>query len=164
MKKFSDIPDGIIAKLEGVHEEFFQTEKHSDEMPVTVETQNKLSALTPYWLNYETDLEGNPISSVVVMPTQRALGEQFLDGRITEKELMERTIPSDFYDAAYLCAAITVPHFRGQGITRRLFTEALQNIPLTKDAILLYWATSKEGERWVMKNKDILGKPILVRK
>ena len=74
-----------------------------------------LDRLTPDWLVYEADDRGNPITWVIVMPTQRELAERFLRKEVNERELLDLTKPEAKYGALYLCSAITVPEHRGEG-------------------------------------------------
>ena len=137
----------LIAEMNRVAEEIFGTAHDPEQMPVTQASRDKLNALTPNWLAYETDAAGNPISWVVVMPTERELAARFLNKEITERELLDLSKPEAVYGALYLCSAITVPAHRGRGLATRLLKEVIEKIPLAPDAMLFAWPTTDLGRR-----------------
>lgn len=83
---------------------------------------------------------------MLVLPTTLALMEQFVTGTITENELYERTPDQGPYQAVYLCSALVLKEYRGQGIATELTVEALERI--RKDhpvQVLFNWPFSTEG-------------------
>jgi len=106
---------------------------------------------------------GEPISWVVVLPTQAELMEKFLKGEINESELLDLTKSQDRYEALYICAAFTVPEHRRKGFVLQMFKEALDAIPHTDDAKLFAWPFSNEGRKIIEKLNQVLGVKILIK-
>lgn len=68
---------------------------------------------------------GEPISWVVTLPTTNDLASKFLEGRISERQLLTMTETQNEYDALYLCAAFTIPGFRRMGYATELFLKSI---------------------------------------
>jgi hypothetical protein len=74
--------------------------------------------------------------------------EDFLQKKISEKQLLDKTPVGVKYDCLYLCSATTLPEARGKGKTRELCLNAIRQI--RKDhpiKTLFVWPFTKEGER-----------------
>lgn len=141
----------ILDKMFKIAENMFKTKQDSEQIPITKKSWHKLLKLHPKGLTYMLDKKKEPIGWVVVVPTTKELAEDFLDCKITEKELFDRTKPLKKYGALYLCAAIVLPEYRRRGYATKLFKKAVKGIPHDKDAILFYWPFSKEGRNMVKK-------------
>lgn len=163
MKKRSEIPDGVIKKLEELAEGFFDTAHDPDQMQVSEESGKKLEKLTPYFMNYILDDTGNPISWVLVMPTQKELVIKFVNREITEQEFLDESRPADYYTGFYICSMITLPEYQGKGLASRLIKETVDYIPLTIDALFAIWPTTPDGVAIIPKLEKVLGKEILIR-
>jgi predicted GNAT family acetyltransferase len=72
----------------------------------------------------------------------------FLEGKLTERELLEQTQPGDNFEAIYLCSAYVLPEFRKQGLTQKLTLDAIKSMQ-NDHAIkaLFYWPFSEEGKQ-----------------
>lgn len=156
--------DEILAKEMQIAEAIFGTENDPDQMPITHESIAKLDRLCIDWLVSEVDDNGEPISWAIAMPTQKQLAQDFLNNKITEKQLLDLTIPADIYDAVYLVSVITVPEHRGKGLGTKVVKQVLQNIPVVDDAIYFAWPTSDEGMALVKKIESELGREIFLKK
>lgn len=92
--------------------------------------------------------EGNgPVAWVLIFPTTLDLMNQFLENRISEKELFDLTPLETTYNAVYLCSALVLEEYRRKGITKRLALQAIGN--MRKDhplKALFVWAFSPEGD------------------
>ncbi|OGI72576.1 hypothetical protein A3J61_01245 [Candidatus Nomurabacteria bacterium RIFCSPHIGHO2_02_FULL_38_15] len=155
--------DEILAKQMKIAEEFFGTENDPDQMPINSESTKKLDTLCDCWLSSEFDEYGEPISWAIVMPTQKALAINFLNKKITERQLLELTMPSDIYDAIYFASVITVPEHRGKGLALKVVLKALEKMSVTKDVMYFTWPTTKEGESLLTKTQLFLGKEVKIR-
>jgi GNAT superfamily N-acetyltransferase len=128
-------------------EEFFETKNDPDQLSVTEEVMARLRTIHPATLTEERNEDG-PIAWVLVVPTTQGVMEQFIEKKITERDLFDRTLPEGSYDALYLCSALVLPEFRGRGIAKRVLMSAIKAIradhPIKS---LFYWAFSVEGER-----------------
>ncbi len=156
--------DEILAKEMQIAEAIFGTENDPDQMPITNESIAKLDSLCSDWLVSELDDNGEPISWAIAMPTQKHLAQDFLNNKITERQLLDLTVPSDIYDAVYLVSVITVPEHRGKGLGTKVVKQVLQNMPIINDAIYFAWPTSDEGMNLVKKIESELGREIILKK
>ncbi|MDQ5928639.1 MAG: hypothetical protein QG594_413 [Bacteroidota bacterium] len=155
--------DEILAKEMKIAEEIFGTENDPDQMPITNESIAKLDKLCSGWLSSELDGNNEPISWAIAMPTQKQLAEDFLNNKITERELLDLTMPADIYDAVYFVSVITVPEHRGKGLGIKVIKQALQNIPLTNDALYFVWPTTDDGKNLFKKFEKDLDREISVK-
>lgn len=150
-------------KTRRIAEEFYGTAQHPDQIPINEESQNKLHQLHPKAVLFKL-IDGEPVSWIVVIPTTKALGEQFVNGEITERVLFDQTQPSDRYEALYLCSVFTVRGHQRQGYGMQLLREALDSIPLVQDPYLFCWIYSKEGEAMYQALTAKFGKIVHPRK
>jgi ribosomal protein S18 acetylase RimI-like enzyme len=151
---------------ESIHlaETVFDTSSHPDYIQPGLETAKKFSSLSPDCVLYYITDDGKLAGWVVSVPTSREIMEKFLQGAITEKGLLDLTVPASHYSALYLCAAVTLPEYRRQGIAIKLAQEALRRINLTSDAEVCAWPTTSEGARTVEKLGSITGRVIHIKK
>src|SRR3989344_1845041 len=98
----------VLSKMLNIAEKFFGTARDTHQIPITMESFYRLQRLHPKTIVYRLE-SGEPISWVVVLPTQTKLMEKFLTGELDERELLDMTKPQNQYEAIYLCAAFTVP-------------------------------------------------------
>ncbi|MEK7600341.1 MAG: hypothetical protein AAB463_00050 [Patescibacteria group bacterium] len=160
----SKILDPILEqKMDVIAEEIFGTESDPNQIPITQESGEKLDNLTSHWIKYKLDERGDPIAWVVVIPTTRELAKQFVDGDITEKDLLNLTKAQSAYSALYLCAAITLPAHRRKGLALQLFKEAIESISKTEDYILVAWPVRVGGAELAEMVAQKVGHEILIR-
>jgi hypothetical protein len=89
---------------------------------------------------------------------------QFMDQKISERELYELTPLHTKYEAIYLCSALLLEEFRGKGIATGLAVEAVESIRADHDIKSLFmWAFSKEGEKLAQKLSGLMGLPLYKR-
>lgn len=150
-------------KMDAIAESIFGTEENPDQIPITVESGEKLDKLTSHWIKYRLDEKGDPIAWAVVVPTTKELAEKFIGGEINERQLLDLTTPQEYYSAVYLCAVITVPNHRRKGLGLQLFKEAVTSIPTTEDFILFVWPVGEGGLELTQKVAQDLGKQLLIR-
>jgi hypothetical protein len=158
----NNMDEKILDKMLNIAEKFFVTESDPNQMPITKESFYKLQRLHPKTVVYRLE-NGEPISWVIVLPTQTELMEKFLKGKINERELLDMTKPQEKYEALYLCAAFTVPEHRRRGYILQMIQEAIDAIPHTEDVKLFAWIFSDEGRKIVERLNKILGVRILVK-
>jgi hypothetical protein len=153
----------ILQKIVNLSEEFFDLTKDPRQVSLTKESFQKFHLLHPKTIIYRLD-NGDPMSWIFVIPTSQVLMERFLEGEITERDLLELSEPNDSYDALYLCSAFTVPKHRRKGYVVGLAKEAIDHIPHTEDAHFFAWPISSEGEQIIKKLEKILGISIKIKK
>jgi hypothetical protein len=125
----------------------FATRKDPDQVQVTQAQMKKLQAIHPATLS-EFANEDGPLIWVLLIPTTQKVMLDFVEGRISEAELLKQTKPQQNYDCIYLCSATALPEARNKGETKKLCLKAIHEI--CKDhiiKILFVWPFTKEGEK-----------------
>jgi hypothetical protein len=157
-----ELTERITATMLSLAEEFFQTQKNPDLIPVNQDVFRVLRRLHDATVLFRVE-EGELVSWVVSVPTQTALMHQFMHSEITERELLERTVVQEQYEALYLCSAFTLAEHRRKGYVLSLFAEALRQIPLVPGAPLFAWPISMEGKMIAEKLHRLLPRPVLIK-
>lgn len=139
-----------------VAEEYFQTANDSTQSQATVENCQKTIAIDPYAFIVER-VDGKLAAYSVVLPTSQALKEDFLSGRITERELSEAAKRQPIFESLYLSVAFVFLEYRKKGIGLRLVKEQIGYFK-DKYGINDYyaWAWSEEGKILISAiNRDL---------
>lgn len=153
----------ILQKTMTIAELIFGTQNDPSQIPIVPASAEKLDSLASGWFKYRLDENGEPISWVVVVPTTREIAERFLQGAISEKEILDQTTPQERYSALYLCAAITLPEYRRKGLALELMLEAVRGIPTASDVLYFAWPYSTDGKLFGTRLQEALGKEIKCR-
>ena len=140
----------ILDKIMRIAEKFFDTATDPTQMPISKESLDKLQRLHPDTFAYKLE-NGEPVSWIVVLPTTKKLAEEFLSGKINERELLDMTEPQEKYEALYLCSAFTVPGSRRKGYAEELIKKSLASMPLIPGALFFAWPFSEEGRVMIEK-------------
>ncbi len=128
-------------------EEVFAFRTDPDQLVVTDEVREKLTSLHPASLSGEENQDG-PIAWMLLIPTTSEIMREFLERRISERELLERTPVRSAYDAIYLCSALVLPEFRNKGIARRLLLDSIRRVQSDHPIKALFvWPFTVEGSR-----------------
>lgn len=126
-------------------DEVFATRNDPDQIHVNQDQLKKLQAIHPATLSELSD-ENGPLVWVLMIPTTSAIMTDFLSGNISEKQVLDRTIPGQAYDCLYLCSATTLPEARGKGLTKKVCLEAIAKISEQHNIRTLFvWPFSAEG-------------------
>jgi len=137
---------GNFERMIQLAEEVFAVKKDPDQLDVNQQVMERLQRLHPSTLSEYADVNG-PAAWILMIPTSTELMNQFLENKISEKELFELTPENIHYEALYLCSAMVLEEYRRKGIAKRLILEAIENIrkdhPLKS---LFIWPFTKEGE------------------
>ena len=127
-------------------EDVFAVKTDPDQLDVNQEVIERLKEIHPATLSEYDDGNG-PVAWILLIPTTKVLMEEFLEGKISEKQLFDLTPLKETYNSIYLCSAIVLEEYRRQGIAKRLTLEAINNIrkdhPITS---LFVWPFSAEGD------------------
>lgn len=92
------------------------------------------------------DEENGPVAWVLVIPTTTQLMNQFLDGKISEKELYHLTPLNKPYDVVYLCSAMVLEEHRRKGIAKKVTLQAIEAIRQDHNIKTLFaWTFTPEG-------------------
>jgi predicted GNAT family acetyltransferase len=126
--------------------EFFQMKDDPSQISVDEAVVQHLKAIHPRTMSERRDEHG-PHAWILLIPTTRAVMNDFLKGTINERELLEKTNPGLKYEAIYLCSALVLPEMRGKGYAKELTIEAIKAIRKDHPITDLYvWSFSEEGD------------------
>ena len=71
----------------------------------------------------------------------------FLSGKISERELLDETRVGEKFTCLYLCSVTTLPEYRQKGETKKICLKAIEKIRANFPIATLYvWAFTTEGE------------------
>ena len=144
-------------------DDVFASRKDPNQLNVDEAVMERLQKLHPSSLNEYDNGEG-PVAWILVFPTTTELMNSFVNQAISEKELFDLTPLNAKYDALYLCSALVLEEYRGQGIAKKLTLQAIENI--RKDypiKALFVWAFSRAGEVLAENLALQTGLPLLKR-
>jgi hypothetical protein len=128
-------------------DEVFATRDDPDQLQVTQKQIKRLEKIHPATLTELTNEEG-PITWILMIPTTTAVMEQFIQHQISEKALLDKTLPGESFSCIYLCSATTLPEYRGKGETKKLCLDAIERIRKNYEIKTLFvWPFTKEGEK-----------------
>jgi GNAT superfamily N-acetyltransferase len=113
----------------------------------------------------EYDDGNGPVAWILIIPTTHQIMKEFLEKKISEKELFDRTPIGIKYDALYLCSAMVLEEYRRKGVAKRLTLEAVSRIRESHPIKYLFvWAFSEAGNQAADALAHITCLPLLKRK
>jgi hypothetical protein len=125
----------------------FATRNDPGQIQVTQAQMKKLESIHAATLS-EIANEDGPLIWILLFPTTHQVMNDFLERKISEKELLKQTQPKQNYDCIYLCSATTLPEARGKGETKKLCLKAIREICKDhKIRTLFVWPFTTEGEK-----------------
>jgi len=126
--------------------EFFDTKADPEQLDIDEAIIVRLQKIHPATMGEISD-ENGPIAWSIVIPTSTKTMDQFFQGTINEKTLMEASEQEKNFDAIYLCSALVLPEFRGKGLAKKLLCNSIRMIQQDHPIqALYYWAFSNEGD------------------
>lgn len=138
----------------------FSSRNDPDQLNVDENVMERLQLIHPNSISEYDDGNG-PVCWVLCIPTTLDLMNQFINQKISEKELYELTPLNTKYEAIYLCSALLLEEFRGKGIAQELCIEAIEGIKIAHSIkALFFWAFSKEGEKLAEKISGLIDLPL----
>lgn len=150
-------------RMIALSDKVFASRIDPDQLDVNEEVMEHLQRIHPDTLSEYDDGSG-PICWILCIPTTLDLMTQFVNHKISERELYELTPLHATYEAVYLCSALLLEEFRGKGIAQGLAIKAIENIKLDHPIKALFlWAFSKEGEKLAEKVSGLTGLPLYKR-
>jgi hypothetical protein len=153
----------VIDETIRIAENFYGTAEDPNQIPIKRESYYKFQKLSPKTILYTLNGNGDPISWTMVLPTSKALMERFLEGAISERELLDLSQPAEKYEAIYLCSAFTIPEYRNKGHAMELLRESINAIPKVDDVEYFAWPITEEGRRMTKKLNVVLEKNISIK-
>ena len=156
------MPDNLKRMLQLV-DEFFDIRHDPEQLQVSPAVIQRLHEIHPATLAEQRNDDG-PICWILVIPTTTIVMNDFLAGKISENQLLERTKPGDTFEAIYLCSASVLPEFRHKGIATKLSCESINSIRSTHPIKALYvWPFSEEGRLLSEKIAQETNLPLYLR-
>jgi len=144
-------------------EEVFSSRTDPDQLNVNGNVMEHLQLIHPDTLSEYDDGNG-PICWILCIPTTLELMTQFINQKISERELYDLTPLNAKYEAIYLCSALLLEEFRGKGIAQSLGLRAIENIKKDHSIkALFFWSFSKEGEKLADKVSALMDLPLYKR-
>lgn len=133
-------------KMIQLSEEIFSVKNDPNQLSIDEEVMQQLTKMHPNTISEYDDGNG-PVSWVLLIPTSIELMNQFISNKISEKDLFEKTPLGIPYEALYLCSAITLTEYRNKGITKKLITNAIDQLLIDFPIKTLFvWSFTKEGD------------------
>ncbi len=137
---------GNFERMIAVVNEAFGSRNDTGQISVDETERELLAAIHPATLS-ELDNEDGPIVWILLVPTTTAIMQRFLNGTISEKQLLQETQPGTAYDAIYLCSASVLPEYRNKGLSKKVALDAIDAIRESHNIkALFYWPFSNEGK------------------
>lgn len=155
--------NSLLNQILTIGETFFKAESDPTQIPLTKDATEKILSLSQKAILCKFDDNKALMGWVTVIPTYKQLAEKFLSGEITERQLLEETLPNTHYDALYLCAAFILPEHRGKGHAFSMLTEVISTAPCPSDAFLFAWPYSEEGRQLVQRMEQTTGRKVHLR-
>jgi len=150
-------------RLIELSDEVFSSRTDPDQLNVNEKVMEHLQLIHPDTISEYDDGNG-PVCWILCIPTTLDLMTQFIDQKISERELYELTPLNSKYEAIYMCSALLLEEFRGKGIAQKLALQAIENIKIDHNIkALFFWAFSKEGEKLAEKLSGLIGLPLYKR-
>jgi len=144
-------------------DEVFSSRTDPDQLNVNEDVMDHLQLIHPDTIS-EFDDGNGPVCWILCIPTTLDLMTQFIDQRISERELYELTPLNTQYEAIYLCSALLLEEFRGKGIAQELCVSAIENIQKEHSIkALFFWPFSIEGQMLANKVSELTGLPLQKR-
>jgi len=144
-------------------DEVFSSRTDPDQLNVNENVMERLQLIHPDTISEYDDGNG-PVCWILCIPTTLELMTQFVNQKISERELYELTPLITKYEAIYLCSALLLEEFRGKGIAQGLAVKAIESIKIDHSIKALFvWAFSKEGEKLADKVSGLTGLPLYKR-
>ena len=144
-------------------DEVFSSRTDPDQLNVNENVMEQLQRIHPDTISEYDDGNG-PICWILCIPTTLDLMNQFINKKISERELYELTPLNTKYEAIYLCSALLLEEFRGKGIAQTLGVRAIENIKIDHSIkALFFWSFSKEGEKLAEKVSELMSLPLFKR-
>jgi len=144
-------------------DEVFSSRIDPDQLSVNETVMEHLQLIHPDTISEYDDGNG-PVCWILCIPTTFELMTQFINQKISERELYELTPLNTKYEVIYLCSALLLEEFRGKGIAQGLAIKAIENIKMDHPIKALFlWAFSKEGEKLAEKVSGLTSLPLYKR-
>ncbi|NCP71983.1 hypothetical protein GW835_01140 [archaeon] len=108
------------------------------------------------------------IGQTWIVPTNRKIMTEFLENKITEQEMVLKSLKKvslDNFNCIYLFYSSIFQKYRRQGLIFKARIKTLNHyIKFNKKIILFAWVYSKEGENLAIKTAEKYKLPLIIKK
>jgi hypothetical protein len=157
------MPKSKFERMIQLSDDVFSSRIDPDQLNINENVMEHLQLIHPDTISEYDDGNG-PVCWILCIPTTLDLMTQFINHKISERQLYELTPLNTKYEAIYLCSALLLEEFRGKGIAQGLAIKAIESIKLDHSIKALFlWAFSKEGEKLAEKISGLIGLPLYKR-
>lgn len=144
-------------------EAIFDAHHDPDQLQVDEQVIEALIRLHPASVT-ELDEGDGPVVWILLIPTTVSLMQAFVDGKISEAQLLKETVPGERYDALYLCSAMVLPEYRKRGLATQLTLAAIQKIREQHPIQYVFvWPFTNEGKNLAVQIAKVCHLPLLER-
>ncbi len=144
-------------------EDVFDAKSDPEQLDVDQNVITRLQALHPATVSEQSDVNG-PFVWILLIPTSQEIMHDFLDEKISEKLLLERTMPGTSFEAIYLCSAMVLEEYWGKGVAKNLTLTAIDLMRRDHTISYLYvWPFSTAGELAAKRIAELASLPLLKR-
>lgn len=125
--------------------ETFAAHNDLNQLDVNEEVIKQLEQLHTATLSEHNEGDG-PVAWILLIPTTTSLMNDFVEEKISESDMLNKTPLNIKYDALYLCSALVLPEFRRKGLAKKIALDAIKQIRSDHPIKNLFaWNFSKEG-------------------
>lgn len=150
-------------RLNKLAEEVFAVKNDPEQLDVDDSVIRHLVKIHPYTVSEHIE-NNESVAWLLVIPTTEEIMNDFISGKITEKQLYQMTPLNTEYQTIYLCSALVLEEFRSKGITKEMAIRAIQKIQKDHPVKALFtWPFTDEGDKVAEKISDITGLPLYKR-
>ncbi|TSA51414.1 MAG: hypothetical protein D4R43_00745 [Sphingobacteriales bacterium] len=139
------MPSTNFERMINLAVETFAAHNDPNQLDVNEEVIKQLEQLHAATLSEHNEGDG-PVVWILLIPTTTALMNEFIEEKISESDLLNKTPLNIKYDALYLCSALVLPEFRRKGLAKKIALDAIQQIRNDHPFKNLFtWNFSNEG-------------------
>ena len=158
------MPLSNFERLVKLADEVFSVKNDPSQLDVNQEVLERLWQIHPATVS-DYDEGNGPVAWVLIIPTTFDLMIQFLELKISERELFELTPLNTLYETIYLCSALVLDEYRRKGITKQLALSAIDQIRKHHPVKAIFvWAFSSEGDFAAERIAELADIPLYKRK
>ena len=157
------MPQSNFERMIQLADEVFSYRTDPDQISVTEKEREKLEQISQATLSEYNEGDG-PIAWIMLIPTTTKVMQDFITHMISERQLLEQTLPGEKYDAIYLCSALVLEEYRHKGIALKLTLDAIRTIQKDHEIKALYvWPFTDGGDKLADVTAERVGLPLFKR-
>ena len=149
--------DSNFERMIKMAQEVFDAQNDANQIQVDEDVIHHLIKLHPAAVT-ELDYSEGPVVWILLIPTTEDIMQDFLQHKINEQDILNKTTPGGNYNAVYLCSAMVLPEHQQSGLATSLTLQAIKEIQQTNSIkCLFYWPFTEAGEKLAEKIAQLSG-------